>query len=120
MALEEFYSVVGGDLPGVRSRLLDDARIEKFLGIFFADPTFDTLTKSMAEGDAETAFRAAHTLKGISRDMGFNTLSDKASVLTDALRVTDENPTPDTDTAQVYMHPVVEEYAKIAGAKELI
>lgn len=34
--IETCYAVIGGDLDGVRGRLLTDERIVKFLTIFFA------------------------------------------------------------------------------------
>lgn len=81
-----FYEQVNGDLDDVRKRLLSDERIEKFVRIFAVDDTYATLEKAFAESDVASAFRAAHTMKGISRDLGFMALSERASELTEALR----------------------------------
>ncbi|MDD6903197.1 MAG: Hpt domain-containing protein, partial [Eubacteriales bacterium] len=37
-------------------------------------------------GDEEAAFRAAHTLKGVAKNLGFSDLGESASVLTEVLR----------------------------------
>ena len=83
MSIEAFYESVGGDLQGVRGRLLTDERIEKFVRMFLADPTFGNLEAAMAAQDMEAAFRAAHTMKGLSRDMGLTRLFEPADELAD-------------------------------------
>ena len=40
----------------------------------------------MAAGQTEAAFRAAHTLKGVSANLGFEQLRQSASALTEFLR----------------------------------
>lgn len=47
------------------------------------------LIDNMAAENWDEAFRAAHTLKGTARDMGFIDLSDRASEVTEALRASD-------------------------------
>lgn len=92
MALATFYEQINGDLADVRKRLITDERVEKFVRVFIADETCATLQRAFAEGQVEVAFRAAHTLKGIGRDLGFTELARTASDLTEALRA-DENGT---------------------------
>ncbi len=92
-AIETCYAVIGGDLEGVRSRLLTDERIQKFLGIFLQDTSYTQLLNSLEAGDLKEAFRAAHTMKGISRDLGLTPLFTYSSQLADVLRP-DENGNP--------------------------
>lgn len=89
MSLETFYEAVGGDLEDVRGRLLSDERIEKFVKIFLADTTYSQLLESHDAGDKQTEFRAAHTLKGTSADMGLTRIQKPAHDLADALRPND-------------------------------
>lgn len=89
MSLETCYAAMGGDLEGVRSRLLTDERIRKFAAIFLEDKSFETLGAALEEGNMAEAFRAAHTMKGISRDLGFTPLFEASSALSDALRPDD-------------------------------
>lgn len=94
MSLESLYDAVGGNLEEVRGRLQSDERIEKFVKIFMADTTYQLLMDSHASGNVQDEFRAAHTLKGTSRDMGFMRIHEPAFKLADALRPNDEgNPT---------------------------
>lgn len=86
MSLEVCYAAIGGDLEGVRGRLLTDERITKFVGIFMEDTSFQTLIDSLESGAMDEAFRAAHTMKGISRDLGFTPLFEASDKLADALR----------------------------------
>lgn len=90
MSLEECYEVCGGDLAAVRARLLDDGRIVKYLGFFLQDDTYELLGTSMAQQDWQTAFRAAHTLKGTSMELGLLPLHGAAFALCEALRPDDE------------------------------
>ena len=78
MNLEEFYQGVGGDCSEMLARFQDDQRILKFLRMFLSDDSM--------QGNAETAFRAVHTLKGIALNLGFEELAAKCSRMTEALR----------------------------------
>ena len=86
MSLEIAYAAMGGDLETVRGRLLTDERIEKFAKIFLQDESMQNLEAALEAGDMAEAFRAAHTLKGVSRDLGFTPLYDVACEMSDALR----------------------------------
>lgn len=45
--------------------------IRKFAVKFPEDKSFAELTKALEQGDVETAFRAAHTIKGLCLTLGF-------------------------------------------------
>ena len=49
MSLEECYAAIGGDYEGVRRRMLNDARIGKFVGLFLQDDTFPLLVSSLEQ-----------------------------------------------------------------------
>ena len=78
MSLEIAYAAMGGDLETVRGRLLTDERIEKFAKIFLQDTSMQTLESALEAGDLPEAYRGAHTLKGVSRDLGFTPLFEAA------------------------------------------
>lgn len=86
MTLESCYAMMGGNLDEVRGRLRSDERVAKFVSMFPRDETFATLERAMAEQSWPEAFRAAHTLKGVSRDLGFTTLFEASDKLADVLR----------------------------------
>ena len=86
MTLTELYDKIGGNLTEVIARFGNEARINRFLPMFLKDPSYTDLEKSIEAKDWKTAFRAAHTLKGVAANMSFTKLYDAASDLTEALR----------------------------------
>lgn len=120
MSIEAFYESVGGDLQGVRGRLLTDERIEKFVRMFLADPTFGNLEAAMAAQDMEAAFRAAHTMKGLSRDMGLTRLFGPADELADALRLGEDGAPTAPELADALMLRVAAGYAEVTAAAQLL
>lgn len=86
MSLSEFYSSIGESLEEVLGRLGMESRIAKYLKLFLQDPSFNELKEAFASKDAKTAFRAAHTLKGVAANLGLNKLSASSSELTEDLR----------------------------------
>ena len=83
MTLKACYEAIGGDYEGVVSRLVTEARVNKFLTMFLHDTNYQTLCDSMEERKAEEAFRAAHTLKGVCLSLGFTRLGESSHNLTD-------------------------------------
>ena len=86
MTIEQCYEQLHGDYAQVIQRLPSPALVERFLGKFLDDGSFSELTSAMAAGQTEAAFRAAHTLKGVSANLGFEQLRQSASALTESLR----------------------------------
>ena len=84
--LSDFYEEVGGDIMNVLERLEDIDTVEMFVLEFPSDPSYSMLLKNLQENDLTSAFRAAHTLKGISYTLGFQSLGDRAAELCDKLR----------------------------------
>lgn len=95
MTLAAFYEQIGGDYQKTVDRLYNEAMVRKFVLKYRQDGTFEELRAAHAAGDWETAFRAAHTLKGIALNLGFTLLFASAMALTEALRgnrpLTDES-----------------------------
>ena len=86
MTVEECYSNIGGSYEEDKSRLLDDARITKFMGMFMRDQSFQTITDAIANQDYAEAFKGAHSLKGVSSNMAFTRLYEAVDELTEDLR----------------------------------
>lgn len=86
MTVEECYKSIGGNYEEVKSRLRDDARIIKFMGMFMRDQSFQTITDAMANKDYGEAFKGAHSLKGVSSNMAFTRLYEIVDQLTEDLR----------------------------------
>ena len=86
MTVEKCYEVMKGDYKDVLSRLVTDERIKKFLIKMLSDPSFVQLCDAMDKKNMEDAFRAAHTLKGISKNLALTALASSSGNLTEALR----------------------------------
>ena len=86
MTVQEFYSAVGGNYADAANRLQNDTLILKFLRMLPQDTSMAMLTQAMEKGDAGTAFRAVHTLKGISLNLSLTPLAEVCRDMTEALR----------------------------------
>ena len=82
----------------------------KFALMFKKDPSMSQLTQAMDTGDVETAFRAAHTLKGICANLGFKSLFEVSYDITEALRA------GDMEQAKVMWPGVQACYARVDNA----
>lgn len=86
MTVRECYEKMGADYEGVLQRLMNEAFVKKFAVKFLSDTSFSDLKQALEEGNAENAFRAAHTLKGICLNLGFDGLYKASYELTEKLR----------------------------------
>lgn len=85
--LKKIYEVAGGELEKVLARYGGNEKMLKhFLHLFVKDSSFSKLQEALASDKTEEAFRAAHTLKGICANLGFEGLYKKASEITEILR----------------------------------
>lgn len=86
MNLKECYQAFGGDYEDTMKRMGMERLLQKFMLKFLDDKSFEELCSSMEQKKYEEAFRAAHTLKGLCLNLGFKTLAESSSNLTEALR----------------------------------
>ena len=103
--LNRFYEKVGGDAKEIVARLGGNtALVKRFLGKFAQDSSFGDLCNALNENDTETAFRSAHTMKGVCANLGLQKLFEKASHITELLRA------GNLEDAKVYLPELTEEY----------
>lgn len=86
MTIKSLYEAVGGDYQDVVKRLMSEEFAAQLALGFLDDDGFSSLEKAMKNRNAEDAFRAAHTLKGVALNLGFKNLGESASELTEVLR----------------------------------
>ena len=86
MTVKQCYEAIGANYEEVESRLRTEERIKKFLLKVLNDKSYDLLCTSIEQNNMEEAFRAAHTLKGISQNLSLTILYNSSSVLSDVLR----------------------------------
>lgn len=95
MTLQEFYAQIGGSYADTVRRLCSESFVLRFVKKYPANPSFDELCEAVGRSDWESAFRAAHTLKGVAQNLGFDGLYRAAFALTEEMR----GGKPLTDTA---------------------
>lgn len=110
MTIQECYAALEGDYQEVLGRLYSDALVQKFVGKFLSDQSFQLLESSLAAGNYDEAFRAAHTLKGVSQNLSFTKLYQSSHEITEALR------TKDYDLAAQLLPKVEADYTQTAAA----
>ena len=86
MTLARFYESLGGSLPAVLARIPSEAMVRKFARMYAGDTSYGELEAAVEAKDWQTAFRAAHTLKGVAQNLGFAQLARDADALTEHLR----------------------------------
>ncbi|UWD50667.1 Hpt domain-containing protein (plasmid) [Clostridioides difficile] len=89
MTIKECYQSFSGAYQDIFNRFRSEERIEKYINKFLQDQSFQTLKLSLETGNIEDAFRSAHTLKGVSQNLGFNRLAESSHLITEALRTED-------------------------------
>lgn len=86
MTIRECYEKMGGDFDDVMQRFGSESFIQRFAIRFLDDTSFQMIKDRIANGDAELAFRGAHTLKGVCSNLGFIKLCEVSSELTEIFR----------------------------------
>ena len=81
MTVKECYEQMGADYEGVLGRLRSEVLIKKFAKKFLDDGSFRSLKDNLAQKNGEEAFRAAHTLKGVCQNLGFEICIRQALIL---------------------------------------
>lgn len=78
---------LGADVDNTIHRFMGKETLYlNFLGKFKKDQSFANIEKQLEERNAEEAFKAAHTLKGVAANLGLDPIANLASDLTELLR----------------------------------
>lgn len=86
MTVRECYEKMGADFDNVLGRLGSEQMVQRFALKFLDDTSYQKLEETLQAKDVEQAFRAAHTLKGVCLNLGFDNLFTVSSELTEKLR----------------------------------
>ena len=111
ISMREAYEKIDANYEDACARLMGEEMLSRFALKFLDDESMDKLEAAMAAGDAEGAFMAVHTLKGVSQNLGFDNLYEPAVVVTEALRGADA-----VDGAREGMHALQRQYAATMSA----
>lgn len=110
MTIEECYQKMGANYQDVIKRLPSVSMIEKFALKFREDTSFQELETALNEKQVDLAFRAAHTLKGVCMNLGFDHLYKPSFEITESLRASN------LDLALQQFDAVKEQYSKTIAA----
>ena len=86
MNIKDFYRETGGDYEEALARLMDEARVVKFVKKFAQSTDLAEFEESYAGKDFREAFRHIHSIKGMCANLSLNRLRDSASELCETLR----------------------------------
>lgn len=110
MTTKELYELIGSDYNNILRRLGSEVIIAKFAVKFLNDPSFGELETALSGGRTQDAFKAAHTLKGVAANLGFDKLYEVSSEITEVLRA------GDLDGAKPLLDGVREKYDMTTAA----
>ena len=86
-SIKDNLEKAGFDVTGsIRRFAGNEALYEKHVFKFIDDKIYENLAKAVNDGNREDAFREAHTLKGVSGNLGLNPLFNPLGDLVGVLR----------------------------------
>ena len=106
MTVNEFYQKVDGDYTDAINRLQSD--------VLPGDNSMTLLAEAVEKSEAEQAFRAVHTLKGMALNLSLSALAEVCSAMTELLRGKEALPAE----AGQYYDAVRREYERVREALE--
>ena len=115
MNLEECYNKIGANYRDLVQRLGSKEFAELFAKKFLDDDSFTNLERALAAQNAEEAFRAVHTLKGVAQNLSLENLYRVSFSLTENLRGLKINP----ETEGLFAAVKTEYDLTVAALKEL-
>lgn len=87
MELKEFYKEIGADADVVIKRMgLTEKHLKKYLRKFMDNQEYKKLSKAVAEQDYYNVEWAAHTIKGVTANLGLTILFDDFQKIVDSVR----------------------------------
>ena len=86
MTIQEFYAVTSSNYDEALKRLMRPDFVKRFALKYLSDTSFAELTSNLESDNTEVAFRAAHTMKGVCKNLAFTKLANSASEITELLR----------------------------------
>ena len=117
MTLEECYQKFGGDYRDLMVRLQSEKLVSRLVVKFLKDPSYQNLCDALKENNYGEAFRAAHTLKGLSLNFSFGSLIHSSINLTELLRHWETVPV-DPGKCEAFLAQVSADYRAVTSAIE--
>lgn len=111
---KQLFEEYGADYDSTMERFMGNESLYlKFLDMLFQDNNLQRLQRAVADGDMADAFEAAHTLKGVTGNMGLAPLYQAVCEIVEPLRKKEAR----SDYQQMY--DIIEtEFQKAAQLRE--
>lgn len=89
---KEVFEAYGAEYEVTMERFMgNEAMYLRVLGMLFKDESLHKLGSALDSGDLTAAFDAAHTLKGVSSNLGLTPLYSAVCAIVEPLRARDEH-----------------------------
>lgn len=113
---KEIFAAYGVDYDATLRRFAGNMALYlRVLGMLPNDKSLEKLGAAIGSGDLDSAFEAAHTLKGVAGNLGLTSLFEAVHVIVEPLRAREER----GDYAQLYT-AVQAEYQKAVAFVETL
>ncbi len=112
MTIKECYDIMGDSYDSVLKRFGSEALVERFALKFENEQSYNNLKVNLEQKNLDEAFRAAHTLKGVCLNLGFDSVYEPSSQITEILRA------GSFDGCEKYLPQLEEQYNKLIDALE--
>lgn len=89
MDIKECYVKLGGDYTDVTSRLMNEAFVTRFVKKFAVSDEYDSLIKSIKDGNKPEIYRSVHTIKGMALNLSFTKLFEVTNKFCEAYKKMD-------------------------------
>ena len=86
MTVKELYESIGGNYESALRILQMDRLIDRFIRKFLGEETFGKLLTAYEAKDSTGIFESSHAMKGVSANLGLDTLSSLAGEIADEFR----------------------------------
>ena len=86
MNVKEFYQITNGNYEQALKIMMNDSFIERMLGKFISNNSYNEIISCYAKKDFQTLFAAVHTFKGVVGNLALTPLFEIASIITEATR----------------------------------
>ena len=113
---KEIFAAYGVDYDATLRRFAGNTTLYlRVLGMLPNDKSLEKLGAAIGSGDLDSAFEAAHTLKGVAGNLGLTSLFEVVHAIVEPLRVREER----SDYMQLYT-AVQAEYQKVEAFVETL
>lgn len=113
---QETFEAYGADYAATMERFMgNEAMYLRFLDMLFQDENLSKLGEALDGGDLQSAFAAAHTLKGVAANMGLTPLYAAVCAIVEPLRAG----TPGCAYAALYAG-VQQEFQKVRALRDAL